>query len=123
MRARQVREQHQRRRDQKIYCLDAAEVECIGKSKAHRPYEFGVKVSVATRVDRNCLAHRLGDVNNAVLAVRRLPLLRAAFLAKALLPVVLYSTSWPYWTARFIVPVLAKSSFFTFDDLMSLDPK
>src|ERR1700750_2690028 len=24
------------------------EVECIGKGKAHRPYEFGVKVSVAT---------------------------------------------------------------------------
>src|SRR5256712_2080294 len=26
------------------------EVECIGKGKAHRPYEFGVKVSVATTV-------------------------------------------------------------------------
>ena len=26
----------------------APEVECIGKGKAHRPYEFGVKVSVAT---------------------------------------------------------------------------
>jgi IS5 family transposase len=25
-------------------------VECIGKGKAHRPYEFGVKVSVATPV-------------------------------------------------------------------------
>jgi len=24
--------------------------ECIGKGKAHRPYEFGVKVSVATTV-------------------------------------------------------------------------
>ena len=25
-------------------------MECIGKGKAHRPYEFGVKVSVATTV-------------------------------------------------------------------------
>src|SRR5262249_38940042 len=28
----------------------APEVECIGKGEAHRPYEFGVKVSVATTV-------------------------------------------------------------------------
>jgi hypothetical protein len=28
--------------------LHAPEVECIGKGNAHRPYEFGVKVSVAT---------------------------------------------------------------------------
>lgn len=28
--------------------MHAPEVECIGKGKAHRPYEFGVKVSVAT---------------------------------------------------------------------------
>jgi len=27
-------------------------VECIGKGKAHRPYEFGVKVSVATPLNR-----------------------------------------------------------------------
>jgi hypothetical protein len=32
----------------KVYSLHAPEVECIGKGKAHRPYEFGVKVSVAT---------------------------------------------------------------------------
>jgi len=25
------------------------EVECIGKAKAHKPYEFGVKVSVPPR--------------------------------------------------------------------------
>lgn len=31
----------------KIYSLHASEVECIGKGKAHRPYEFGVKVSLA----------------------------------------------------------------------------
>ena len=31
----------------KLYSLHASEVECIGKGKAHRPYEFGVKVSLA----------------------------------------------------------------------------
>lgn len=50
--ARQVREQRQRQRGKKIYSLHAPEVECIGKGKAHKPYEFGVKVSVATPVDR-----------------------------------------------------------------------
>jgi transposase, IS5 family len=40
--------QKQRQRGQKIYSLHAPEVECIGKGKAHKPYEFGVKVSVAT---------------------------------------------------------------------------
>ena len=30
--------------------IHAPEVECIGKGKAHKPYEFGVKVSVATTV-------------------------------------------------------------------------
>ncbi len=29
------------------------EVECIGKGKAHKPYEFGVKVSVATPIQRS----------------------------------------------------------------------
>jgi transposase, IS5 family len=32
----------------KLYSLHAPEVECIGKGKARQPYEFGVKVSVAT---------------------------------------------------------------------------
>jgi hypothetical protein len=35
----------QRQRGPKVYSLHAPEVECIGKGKAHRPYEFGVKVS------------------------------------------------------------------------------
>jgi transposase, IS5 family len=35
-------------RGRKIYSLHAPEVECIGKGKSHKPYEFGVKVSVAT---------------------------------------------------------------------------
>jgi transposase, IS5 family len=50
MRARQVREQRQRQRGHKIYSLHAPEVECIAKGKAHRPDEFGVKVSVATLI-------------------------------------------------------------------------
>src|SRR5438034_4529604 len=43
-----VLEQRQNQRGRKVYSLHAPEVECIGKGKAHRPYEFGVKVSVAT---------------------------------------------------------------------------
>ena len=43
-----VRHQRRGQRGRKIYSLHAPEVECIGKGKAHRPYEFGVKVSVAT---------------------------------------------------------------------------
>jgi IS5 family transposase len=35
-----------------IYSLHAPEVECIGKGKAHKPYAFGVKVSVATTLKR-----------------------------------------------------------------------
>jgi transposase, IS5 family len=47
-RARRVRDQKPHQRGPKVYSLHAPEVECIGKGKAHRPYEFGVKVSVAT---------------------------------------------------------------------------
>jgi IS5 family transposase len=53
--AKRVLEQKQRQRGPKVYSLHAPEVECIGKGKAHRPYEFGVKVSVATT-----LAHAKG---------------------------------------------------------------
>jgi hypothetical protein len=45
--ARRVRDQ-----DRSVYSLHAPEVECIGKGKAHRPYEFGVKVSVTTPLQR-----------------------------------------------------------------------
>ena len=37
----------------KVYSLHAPEVECIGKGKAHKPYEFGVKVSIATTLQRS----------------------------------------------------------------------
>jgi IS5 family transposase len=42
--------QKRRQKEPKVYALHAPEVECIGKGKAHRPYEFGVKVSCATTV-------------------------------------------------------------------------
>ena len=45
--------QQRRDRGRKVYSLHAPEVECIGKGKAHKPYEFGVKVSVATTVRRS----------------------------------------------------------------------
>ena len=62
MLGRRVREQRQHQRGRKslpsgsvsrVYALHAPEVECIGKGKAHRPYEFGVKVSVATTLHRS----------------------------------------------------------------------
>ena len=53
MLARRVREQRQHQRGKKVYSLHAPEVECIGKGKAHRPYEFGVKVSLATTLHRS----------------------------------------------------------------------
>jgi len=45
--------QERRQRGRKIYSLHAPEVECIGKGKAHKPYEFGVKVSVTTTLNRS----------------------------------------------------------------------
>ena len=47
-RAGQIRGQKQRQRGWKLYSWHAPETECIGKGKAHRPYEFGVKVSFTT---------------------------------------------------------------------------
>ena len=51
--AARVLEQRQNQRGKKIYSLHAPEVECIGKGKAHAPYEFGVKVSIATTLQRS----------------------------------------------------------------------
>jgi len=51
--ARRVLHQDRHQRGPKVYSLHAPEVECIGKGKAHKPYEFGVKVSVATPVKRS----------------------------------------------------------------------
>lgn len=46
--ARRIRGQQQRQRGWKLYSWHAPEVECIGKGKAAKPYEFGVKVSLTT---------------------------------------------------------------------------
>ena len=51
--ASRVLEQNRHQRGRKIYSLHAPEVECIGKGKPHRPYEFGVKVSIATTLKRS----------------------------------------------------------------------
>lgn len=51
--ARRVKDQRRGERGHKVYSLHAPEVECIGKGKAHKPYEFGVKVSIATTLDRS----------------------------------------------------------------------
>ena len=47
-RAMQIRRQKQRQRGWKLYSWHAPETECIGKGKAAKPYEFGVKVSITT---------------------------------------------------------------------------
>ena len=47
-RASQIRGQKQRQRGWKLYSWHAPETECIGKGKPHKPYEFGVKVSLTT---------------------------------------------------------------------------
>lgn len=45
-RAERIRTQQPKDKN-KLYALHAPEVECIGKGKARKPYEFGVKASVA----------------------------------------------------------------------------
>jgi len=51
--AMRIRHQRQNQRGRKLYSWHAPETECIGKGKAHQPYEFGVKVSIAT-TNRRC---------------------------------------------------------------------
>ena len=43
----------QRKSKNKLYSIDAPEVECISKGKAHKQYEFGCKVSVVTTNQSN----------------------------------------------------------------------
>lgn len=42
----------------KLYALHAPEVECISKGKARSPYEFGVKVSIATTLKEGLIVGR-----------------------------------------------------------------
>ena len=46
--AHRIRWQRQQERGRKLYSWHAPETECIGKGKAHKPYEFGCKVSITT---------------------------------------------------------------------------
>jgi IS5 family transposase len=46
--AHRIRWQRQQERGPKLYSWHAPETECIGKGKAHKPYEFGSKVSITT---------------------------------------------------------------------------
>ncbi|QQG66647.1 IS5 family transposase [Desulfobulbus oligotrophicus] len=48
----------------KLYSLHAPEVECIAKGKAHKKYEFGVKVSVATANRDNFVVGMLAEPGN-----------------------------------------------------------
>ena len=48
----------------KIYSVHAPEVQCIAKGKAHKPYEFGSKVSIATTVKSNLIVSVHSFVNN-----------------------------------------------------------
>ena len=77
MLARRVREQLKHQRGKKVYSLHAPEVECIGKGKAHRPYEFGVKVSLATTLHRSkggqFIAHAKAMPGNPTTATRLRP--------------------------------------------------
>src|ERR1700728_3871404 len=50
---RRVHAQERGQRGPKVYSLHAPEVECIGKGKPHKPYEFGLKVSLATTLKRS----------------------------------------------------------------------
>lgn len=51
-RAERIRTQQPKDKN-KLYALHAPEVECIGKGKARKPYEFGVKTRIA-------ITHRSG---------------------------------------------------------------
>jgi IS5 family transposase len=51
--AHKIRWQNHNQRGPKLYSWHAPETECIGKGKAHKPYEFGVKVSITT-TNRRC---------------------------------------------------------------------
>jgi len=65
-RAGRVHSQERGQRGPKVYSLHAPEVECLGKREAHKPYEFGVRVSIATPVARSACGR-------FVLAAKALP--------------------------------------------------
>ncbi len=54
----------QRQDKNKLYSLHAPEVECIGKGKAHKKFEFGVKVSVRVTNHDNCIVGMQAEPGN-----------------------------------------------------------
>ncbi len=54
-RARRIHTQRWPKDKNKLYALHAPEVECIGQGKAQQPYEFGVKVGIATTEKGNLI--------------------------------------------------------------------
>jgi IS5 family transposase len=54
VRAERLRSQQPKDKN-KLYALHAPEVECIGKGKARKPYEFGVKVGIAVTHKRGLI--------------------------------------------------------------------
>ncbi len=52
-RAHQIEKQRRKDRGWKLYSCHALETECIGKGKAHKPYEFSCKVSISTKNARS----------------------------------------------------------------------
>jgi transposase, IS5 family len=87
-RAKRIRTQQQGDQN-KLYALQTPEVECIGKDKARKPYEFGVKVSLAVThlrglmvgarsfpgnpFDGHTLAAQLEQTNNLMQDMGRVP--------------------------------------------------
>jgi transposase, IS5 family len=87
-RAERIRTQQPNHKN-KLYALHAPEVECIGKGKARKPYEFGVKVSLAVThlrglmvgarsfpgnpFDGHTLAAQLEQTNNLMQDLGRAP--------------------------------------------------
>lgn len=56
--------QQQRQDTNKIYSVHAPEVECISKGKAHKRYEFGVKVSLVTTNQKGFIVGTRAFANN-----------------------------------------------------------
>ncbi len=75
--ARRVRAQERGQRGPKVYSLHVPEVECIGKGKPHKPYEFGVKVSVAATLKHSkggqFVAHAQALPGTPMMAIRWRP--------------------------------------------------
>ena len=119
--ARRVLEQERRQRGRKVYSLHAPEVECIGKGKAHRPYEFGVKVSVATAVKHSAggqfVAHAAALPGNpydghtlGTVIPQMEALMATCWIAASPMPVIAATTPRPITSSRSTRPARSGAS-------------